>query len=77
MTYIPLCSNISERIRSEMFASLDPNQLYWINTDIGVGDKLLSIVEGNENKIKPELLKEFDRIYRPKPIEIEDDDLPF
>ena len=24
MTYILLCSNISERIRSEMFASLDP-----------------------------------------------------
>ena len=26
MTYIPLYSNISERIRSEMFASLDPKQ---------------------------------------------------
>ena len=24
MTYIPSCSYISERIRSEMFASLDP-----------------------------------------------------
>lgn len=57
--------------------AVNNNQLYWINTDIGVGDKLLSIVEGNENKIEPELLKEFDRIYRPEPIEIEDDDLPF
>ena len=31
MTYIPLCSNISERIRSEMFASLYPKYYPKIN----------------------------------------------
>ncbi len=53
------------------------NQLYWINSDIGVYDVLYKILEGNEDKIETNLLSEFQSIYKKRDEQTEEEELPF
>lgn len=66
----------SQQLNDIVEIAISNNQLYWISNDFGVGDVLINIIQGNEEKITPESLIEFNRIYRPE-VQNEEQDLPF
>src|SRR5690606_3368020 len=68
----------SQQLNSIMEIATTNSQLYWINSDLGVGDILLNILEGNEHKIERDLLQDFYTIYAPEKLNRqEEEDLPF
>lgn len=54
-------------------------QLFWIYSDIGVGDVLYKMIEGNEEKLDPKLFEKFKEMYPlgVYDVVVEQDDLPF
>ena len=60
-------------------ASIANRQIYWIKDDPDVRAFLLNLIRRKEDVLAPEVLEEFDRIYRPeqKHDVTESDELPF
>lgn len=72
-------THFSDSETKELIEASINSQIYWIKDDPDVQIFITSVIKGKENVLEPELLQEFNRIYRAEEKEgiAEIDDIPF